>query len=164
MLPAASQPLPSRFPAASQPRPELDPPMGLANFARNLDFDDWQAQPLTAKRALRVIKNKARGARPKKGGARGEACPTPLAELAPLGNPQKKRGHWSKGRFFASFRSPAVLGLSYSLPDLRITHERAPEADFGLAQGRRSPRNRKCRAPLHPAIARSANAEETPAN
>ena len=49
--PPCFQPLPSRFPAASQPRPELDPPMGLANFARNLDFDDWQAQPLTAKRA-----------------------------------------------------------------------------------------------------------------
>ncbi|CAE6966974.1 unnamed protein product [Symbiodinium sp. CCMP2592] len=70
--------------------PELDPPLGLANFARNLDFDDWQEH------ARRREELEARQAR---------------------------------------HRWPS-LRLSYSLPDLRITHERAPEADFGLAQGR----------------------------
>ncbi|CAE7498463.1 unnamed protein product [Symbiodinium natans] len=78
--------------------PELDAPLGLASFARNLAFDDWQE--LEARHARHMWPNLR--------------------------------------RLECSWSALGVLRqrLSYSLPDLHVTHERAPEADFGQAQGR----------------------------
>ncbi|CAE7471784.1 unnamed protein product [Symbiodinium pilosum] len=90
--------------------PELDSPLGLANFARNLDFEDWQASaapaPTLGFDRLWALQN--RGACPSKAAVGRAARAAHVAKLALLG-----------------------IGLSYSLPDLHITHERAPEADFG---------------------------------
>lgn len=69
--------------------PKLDEPLGQ-NFARNLDFDEWQEK--------------------------------------------EQHWRWLSVRHFC--RTRPSLRLSYSLPDMELVKDRAPEADFSKAPGR----------------------------